>query len=313
MMEVTCIGQALVDCITRLGDQDQIRGRVHRAKSISLNIGGDAVNESTVLSRLGHRVRLVCGVGDDIAGRMILSRMNELGVDISRLYVGKELVTPIANLLINEDGSRQSYNSDATLLGSYAPKEDVTAATKIVSLASLFRAPLDRSEIVKKLIISAKDQGAIVCADTKMPTFRQMDLSQLADVLTLIDYIFPNDAEAAFYSGKKDIRDAAAYFRSLGVKNVIVKAGKDGCYVSGENETFHMKALPVKAIDGTGAGDNFVAGFLSALLRGFSLYDCCRYGTVCAAVCVQNTGASGGVKSREEADRFFNEMISDGT
>lgn len=305
MVDVTCIGQALVDCITRLNDQEQTSGRVHRARSISLSIGGDAVNESMVLSRLGHRVRLVCGVGDDIAGRLILSQMQDEGVDVSGVDARRDIVTPIANLMISEDGSRQSYNSDATMLGSYAPEVDVTAGSRIVSFASLFRAPLDRVDIVKKLIVSAKDHGAIICADTKMPTFRRMDLSKLRDVLPLIDYIFPNDAEAAFYSGRRDIREAAAFFRACGVKNVIVKAGKDGCFVSGENDSFHMKALLVQAVDSTGAGDNFVAGFISALLRGFNLYECCRYGTVCAAACVENTGAAGGVKTREEADRIY--------
>ena len=305
MTEITCIGQAVVDCITRGIDPDYRKGNVHRAETIALNIGGDAVNEATVLSRLGHKVRLVCGLGDDIAGRIILGQMGGLGVDLSKVDVSSDRATPIANLLINEDSSRESYNSDATMLGSYTPADEVTSGTKIVSLASLFRAPLDQASTVKRLIRSAKAGGAIICADTKLPTFRQMKLSELSEVLPLIDYMFPNDAEAAFFSGKTDIHEAAAFFADCGVKNVIIKAGQKGCYAAGQDGSFHMKALPVKAIDGTGAGDNFAAGFISALLRGFDLYDCCRYGTVCAAACVEHVGASGGVKSRKEADDAF--------
>ena len=305
MTEITCVGQALVDCITRGIEDSFAKKKVYRAGSISLSIGGDAMNEATVLSRLGHNVRLVCGVGDDPAGSLILDRVKELGIDDRYVDRSVERKTPIANLLIHEDGTRTSYNGHASLLEEYRPSDEVTKGTRILSLASLFRAPLDDRDTIIRLVRAAKEHGAIVCADTKIPTFRQINLNDISEILPLIDYFFPNDAEAAFFSGQKDPWGMAEFFCRAGIKHVMIKAGREGCYVMGNGERFHMKALPVKAIDGTGAGDNFVAGFLSGLLRGFSLYDCCRYGTVCAAACVQNPGADGGVKSREEADKLL--------
>ncbi|MBQ9155664.1 MAG: carbohydrate kinase family protein [Eubacterium sp.] len=305
MAEITCIGQNLIDCITRGVDRASERKKVFRAESISLSVGGDAINEATVLKRLGHDVRLVCGLGDDLAGRMILAAMKELGLDQSCVDISKDRPTPIANLMVDEDGSRDSINSDATMLEGYAPDPNVSADTKILSLASLFRAPLDQPKTVIDLVREAKKNDCLVCADTKVPTFRQMTLADIAEILPMIDYIFPNDAEAEFFTGRKEIEDMAAFFRDAGVRHVIIKAGADGSYIYGENESFHMKALPVDAIDGTGAGDNYVAGFLSGLLRGFSLYECSQYGTVCAAACVVKSGAGGGVQSRDEADALW--------
>lgn len=303
-MEITCIGQALVDCITRrMGEEDPSK-RVHRAKSISLSIGGDAVNEATVLARLGHRVRLVCGLGQDPAGDLILDHVRRNGIDGSLIDRKAGRPTPLANLLVNEDGSRVSFNDASSLLEDYIPPVLSCDGTRIVSLASLFRAPLDRRDTLLRLVKTAKENGCLVCADTKLPTFRNIGLSDIADILPMIDYIFPNDAEAAWLTGCGDYADMSARLRDAGVKNVIIKAGSDGCYVYGREGHFHMEALPVKAVDATGAGDNFVAGFLSGLLRGFSLYDCCSYGSICAAVCVQNIGAGGGVRSREEADEL---------
>ena len=69
---VVCVGQALVDCITRGMEEKPYKKNVYRADSISLNTGGDALNESIVLSHLGHQVSLVCAVGDDLAGHIVL-------------------------------------------------------------------------------------------------------------------------------------------------------------------------------------------------------------------------------------------------
>ena len=305
MTEITCIGQALVDCITRGIKHETIEKRVRRAKSISLSIGGDAINEAMVLRKLGHKVRLVCGLGNDLAGKMILDTMKELGVDCSLSDITSGRPTPVANLVVDEDGSRNSVNSNAAMLGSYVPDIHAVTDTKILSLASLFRAPLDRRESVITLVKEAKKNGCLVCADTKIPTFRKMTFKEISEILPMIDYIFPNDAEAAFFSGKKEIPEMAAFFLNAGIKHVIIKAGPAGSYVYGEKESFHLNALPVEAVDSTGAGDNYVAGFLSGLIRGFSLYKCSQYGTACAAACVGQVGAGGGVQSRKEADALW--------
>ena len=305
MAEITCIGQALVDCITKGMEREPGGRRAHRAESISLSIGGDAINEAMVLKKLGHEVRLVCGLGDDPAGKMILGTMKELGVDCSLTDVAPDRPTPVANLMVEADGSRNSVNSNSSMLGRYVPDLRAAADTRILSLASLFRAPLDRPQSVVTLVKEAKRNGCLVCADTKIPTFRRMTFGDIAEILPMIDYIFPNLEEAAFFSGKKDTEDMASFFLDAGIRHVIIKAGPEGSYVYGDHEQFHMKALPVEAVDATGAGDNYVAGFLSGLLRGFSLYECSQYGTVCAAACVRRVGAGNGVQSRKEADALF--------
>lgn len=303
--EIVCIGQAVIDCITREKEEKPNKKNVYRAEKISLNTGGDALNESVILSRLGHRVKLVCGVGNDVAGNLILHEMESRGIDMSDVTQSDSLVTPIANLMVNRDGTRVSINSKATMLTGYTPSEDVIEGAKVVSLASLFRAPLDDSETIIRLAKAAKAQGAVLCADTKMPTYRKLTLDDIREILPLIDYIFPNENEGEYYTGEKDYVAMAKHFRNLGVKNVIIKTGEKGCTVIGENDGFSMPAYSVNAVDSTGGGDNFVAGFISALLHGGSLRECCQYGTACAAVCVQSVGATTGVKSRESVEEFF--------
>ena len=72
--KVVCIGQALVDCITR--GKEPWRERVYRAQSISLNTGGDALNEASILAKMGVPVSLVCGLGEDVAGNLVYQTAN---------------------------------------------------------------------------------------------------------------------------------------------------------------------------------------------------------------------------------------------
>ena len=304
-LDVLCIGQAVIDCITRGQEPDKHRENVFRAERIELHIGGDAVNESIALAGMGHRAAIACGTGRDIAGNILHTELSGRGVDISRVRVMDTLTTPIAELMVHQDGGRHSINSRATMLEGYipAPEELRPEEARIVSLASLFRAPLDRAQTIRDIVLAAKAAGAVVSADTKLPTYRELQLEEIADILPLIDYIFPNEKEASYYSGisleedgetplSDKYRKMADVFRGYGIRNVIIKAGADGCYVSGEKGTFHLPALPVEVVDSTGAGDNFVAGFLSGVLRGEGLTACAERGRRQAAICISRMGAS---------------------
>ena len=299
-VSVVCIGQAVVDCITRGVEGDPLGMGKTRAQSITLNLGGDAVNESFVLSSMGRGAALVCAVGDDLAGRFAANEAARRGLETEGVTIVRGLVTPVANMFVKLDGSRSSVTSAASLLPGYTPDPEcvrsfVKNGAKIVSFASLFRAPLDQPEVVCSLIRAAHESGAIVCADTKIPTFRSMSLNDLAPVLPMIDYIFPNDTEAAFLTGiKGSYEEMAGALLEQGIRHVVIKAGEQGIYAaaSESGERFMIPALKVPVVDTTGAGDNFVAGFMDGLLRGADFRECCEAGLEAAALSIQHLGAT---------------------
>ena len=290
-VDVVCVGQAVVDCIVRGREKDEARPDVFRAESIRLSTGGDALNEAVCLAKAGRRVRLVCAAGADAAGRLLLADAARFGVDTGSVTVTETLETPVANLVVRPDGSRYSINSRSTRLPGYVPEAAALYGAGIVSFASLFRAPLDDPETVRGLLRAAKETGAVISCDTKLPTFRRMALDDLAEVLPLIDYIFPNEKEAAFYAGGTDAAEQAAVFRRYGVKNVIVKQGPLGIYADLGGRIYDLPADPVDAVDTTGCGDSFVAGFLDALLDKKEEEDCLRAGLALAASCAAHMGA----------------------
>lgn len=311
--QIVCIGQAVVDCITIGITYNGESRKSARAETITLNAGGDALNESVVLSHLGWKVRTLCITGDDLAGGVVRSSLKKAGADVSGIRTEASIPTVIADIIVEKDGSRRSINSRAIDLGGLHVDPDLIGSPRLVSLASLFRAPLDDPEAVLELALAAKRAGAILCADTKIPVYKKIALSDFAPVLSLVDYIFPNETEAAYYSGRsltgqeteKDFEEMAEAFLEAGVKNVVIKTGPRGCFYRGQEGSFSMPALPVKAVDTTGAGDNFVSGFITGLLEGGDGRQACSLGLACAAVSIGSVGTTSGVDSRDRVRAMY--------
>ena len=293
-VSIVCIGQAVVDCITRGVEGDPLGMGKTRAQSITLNLGGDAVNESFVLSSMGRRAALVCAVGDDLAGRFVANEASRRGLETGGVTVVRGLVTPVANMFVKLDGSRSSVTSAASLLPGYTPDPEYVRSC-VENGASLFRAPLDQPDVVCRLVRAAHESGAIVCADTKIPTFRSMSLRDLEPVLPMIDYFFPNDTEAAFLTGiDGNYEEMAGALIDKGIRHVVIKAGEQGIFAADaeSGECFMLPALKVPVVDTTGAGDNLVAGFMDGLLRGADFRGCCEAGLEAAALSIQHLGAT---------------------
>ena len=283
MKDVICCGQAVLDCITRGKEKAPYRENVYRAESVHLRAGGDAVNESVTLAGMGVRAAVVCGLGDDIAGRIVLDELRRAGVDTERISAMSS-DTPIANIQVETDGSRISVNSGATRLPGYRIAPESLRGARIVSFASLFRPPLEEPEVIRQLIAEAKKDGTIVCADTKLPLVEGIDMEILSDVWPLVDFFFPNEKEAAFYTGKKELPEMADALYAFGIGNVIIKAGKEGCYLKNAEESTPLPAVPVETVrDTTGAGDHFVAGFISGILKGLPARECASLALASAA------------------------------
>ena len=85
-------------------------------------------------------------------------------------------------------------------------------------------------------------------------------------------------------------------FKEFGIKTLVIKLGKDGCYVTDFNMEKIIQAVPVPhVIDTTGAGDTFVAGFLCGWAHGYNPFDCAKIGNIAASYSIQQIGSGIGL------------------
>ena len=299
--EVVCIGFCCVDVLIRgLGEIDRSREGIP-AEKITMWIGGDAMNEAYVLKHLGNRVKLLTGLADDGAAKFIRAVLDEAGIDYSLSYQMQDSDTTIACPVVFQDAERSIINAGLSDSLRFMIDPATMPKARVVSLASLFMPPLDKPQQVLEVARQAKANGSIVCADM-MWTEGVSNLETFREVWQYIDYFFPNEDEAAKLTGKDDPEEMAKTLLDYGVGCVVIKVGKQGCLATNRKGAILVPPYLVKAKDTTGAGDNFAAGFITGLMDGQDLKNCCRYANAAASIAIQFDGASTGIRSRAQLD-----------
>ena len=302
--DVICAGMALVDLIIRGFNPTPVSASGYVAESAALNAGGEAVNEAVAAAKLGLKTGILCALGSDPAGEIVLNELRKNGVDTSRVV--RTAATPVTTMFVREDGTRRSITNQAHRL-SFHPEKTPSLFTdaRALILGSLFRAPFDDPAVIHAVVSAAKAAGELVFADTKLPNFRVLTLEDIRDSLPLIDYITPNEDEARHFTGKEDPEAMADVFLDCGVKNAVIKLGGRGCLLKKRETTLRLPPESIEAVDATGAGDNFAAGLVSEILRGASPEEALRFANACGAVCTTAVGAGTALKNREQVLRLI--------
>lgn len=313
MAAIVCIGCAVADvmvCGLEIKDsriQAGFQNRFHLVEHIQTEAGGDALNEAVVLGKLGKDVSIVCGLGDDLIGHSIESRLRASGVDTSHVIWHSQAKTQINMLLVQPDKEKYFIEEPVSESMCFVPGESIFFQAKIISMASLFSAPFDKKEVIHKTICNAKKYGAIVCADVILTPLTTLTLRELQDSLALIDYFFPNEEEAKTLTGRETVEDMANSLRDYGIKNVIIKLGARGCYIKNDTMAEYMGVFQGDMVDATGAGDCFMAGFIAALSEGKSIRECCLFASAAAVLAVESMGAASGIQNREQIEAVIRE------
>ena len=295
MKKVQIIGAAIVDVLVSPADERVFEIGSCPAERIVMSYGGDALNEATVLKALGGDVRLRTVLGDDEAGRAVLRRMEQVGLDTAQTAIRDDFHTSVNVVLVKPDGQR-CFLTDPGASQRKLRLEDIPlplpADTGILCFASIFVFPQMKTAEMAEVFRAAKEQGITVCADmTKRKNGETT--ADVARALRYIDYLFPNDAEAMLLTGKGSPEEAAADLLNAGVGTVVVKCGPKGCYIANREGSFWVAAEEnVTVVDTTGAGDSFVGGFLYALSNDLPLQECARIANSCGAKAVQKIGAT---------------------
>ena len=303
--DIITTGMALVDSIITGYDPAPVYGRVYRAEQGALYAGGEAVNSAIAASKLGMNTAIFCHLGEDEAGRLVEEALKSFGVATDAIMKDQH-PTPVSTLLVDHNGERRSITNTAHTF-NFRPDQhpESIAGAKAVIIGSLFRAPFDDPEIIHRFLEQAKGNGSIVFADTKIPNFRKLSLNDIRASLPMIDYITPNEDEARYYSGKTEPEEMADVFYEMGAANVIIKLGSRGCYFRTAQDKGYIPAFNIQAVDATGAGDNFIAGLASEILRGVPLRQALEFASACGAICATAAGASTALSDRQQVLDFM--------
>lgn len=256
--------------------------------------GGSAANTVVGLARLGHKVGFIGKIADDHEGRLQIDNFNSEGVDVNGIIHAKQGKSGACLGFVDKKGARALYINPGVndTLESREINLEYVAQTSILHMSSFvgerpFRAQKKLAGMLPKNIKLSFDPGAL---------YAQKGF-KIIEPLIRSSYVFmPNAIELEQLTGEADYRKGADIILDMGVKIVVVKLGAKGCYVTDGEEQFLVDPFLVKAVDTTGAGDAFNAGFLYGLLDNkINLYECGRIGNFVASRSVTAMGARAGL------------------
>lgn len=313
--DITIIGAAILDVLAGPIDHSIFEKGSLPMKHMNLSFGGDALNESVVLSQLGADVELISKVGDDEAGKRVLDFLKEKGV-ATKINIEEGLETGINIVLIDDSGERRFLTNPESSLRKLREEDIVTyldEAGDIVCLASMFVSPLLDIKAMERLFQEIKKKSDRILVVDMTTAKRGESIADIACLLKYVDYIIPNEIEAERLTGEKDVYKNAERFLEYGASCVVIKCGKNGCLIKTYKQQFEIPAYKdVKVMDTTGAGDSFVAGFIWGLKNKLPLEECGRFGCAVASCTVEEIGANGAINSLDIPMKRYKEMSNNG-
>ncbi|WP_083980367.1 carbohydrate kinase family protein [Actinomadura chibensis] len=246
---------------------------------------GGVANIAVAMSRLGLRVGLAAAFGDDMFGAYLWRTLAEQeGVDLGASRKVPGWPTPVTvSMAYDSDRSMVTYARPAP-----GPVDDLAGAEPPPARACF----VDVDRPVPAWAAAMRRRGALVFGDLGWDQTGAWP-AEVLDRLEHVDAFLPNAAEAMAYTRTRTPEDAAAALAGR-VPVVVVKRGGDGAIAidSAAGERAEVSALPVEALDPTGAGDVFAAGFVFGTLAGLPLTERLRFANLCAGLSVRHRSGS---------------------
>ncbi len=298
---ILCAGNLVYDILVRTVDSPRF-GATTWVDSIEQSLGGNASNTSYALGLLGTPVQVLGSVGHDDFGDRVLAKLTDVGVDVG-LVERSTAPTATGVALVDSNGER------CLLLRPGASREALSAPIEFPSaachlhLANPFGLAAMRP-IAAENLRRAKQAGLTTSIDAAWDPMGEW-LKMLGPCLPHTDLLLVNRDEARMLSGCDRPETAAAFLRNRGVPVVVVKLGERGCAVFSPNGPIEASSFAVEAVDTTGAGDCFAAGFLAALYRGADYAKAARFANAVGALSVERLGSVTGLLPYAETEAWM--------
>ncbi len=318
-IEAISLGEALIDFVsTKSGVA------LRDAPGFKRAAGGAPANVAVGLSRLGVKTGFIGKVGGDEFGYFLAQTLERNRVDISQLHYETKAKTTLAFVSLKEEGERSFmfYRDPGAdmLLSPQEIDENYIHQANIFHYGSI---TLISEPSRSATLLAAKrssEGGLLVSYDPNLRVNLWDSIehakAEIKDGLNYANLVKVSEEELEFITGIKDLKEGSAQLLEGVTKLVIVTRGKEGCFYNNGKCNGYVKGFSVKTVDTTGAGDGFVAGLLTELLRTSDhiselreeeLRDICRYANAVGALTTLKRGAIPSLPTKRKVERWLKE------
>lgn len=300
--QVVVVGSLNMDLVTRAqrlpGPGETLSGDAFATVS-----GGKGANQAVAAARLGARVAMIGCVGDDAYGEQLRAALLAEQIDCQGLSTVKGVSTGIASIVVDANGQNAIIivaGGNGRLTPEVVDRFDALMGAAEVVVCQLEVPTVTVAHVLRR----ARQLGKTVILNPAPASAALPD-----QWYSLIDYLIPNESEAAILSGiavdsLASAEQAAGHLLASGAGKVIITLGEQGALLASGQGIEHFCAPRVTAVDSTAAGDTFVGGFAAALAQGRTEHEAIRFAQKAAALSVTRAGAQPSIPDSAEVQRF---------
>ena len=273
-----------------LTDQEQSKAILEKIKYANAKIcaGGSAANAIAAIAMLGGKAAFCSKIGRDEYGYLYEKETSTAGVD-PKLKKSEHL-TGHCIVLITPDAERTfvvHYGASTKLSKEEIDEEDIKAS-KIIHIDGYQLEDPNMKEVCIHAMQLAKKHGTKISLDLSDPGVVKRNKEEFKKIIReYVDIAFANEEEAKALTGK----NTEQALDEIACDTVIIKLGEKGSIIKTKEQKIKINAIKTNAIDTTGAGDAYAAGFLYGLTNNLSLEECGNLASMLGSKVVSQIGA----------------------
>jgi ribokinase len=299
---VCVVGSSMIDLISKVPRLPKL-GETLVGHAFHMGYGGKGANQAVMAAKLGAQVSMVVKLGRDVFGEGTLKNYRDHGIDTTHVLFDDSRFSGVAPIFVDDNAQNFIVIVPGANLG--LSSDDVRAARDVILAADLLVCQLEvPAETTLEAFRIAKSGGVRTILNPAPAAPIGDELLSLADICA------PNETETELLTGMPvhtpaEAEAAARALLARGAGTVILTLGERGALVVNADMVRHVPAVPVQAVDPTGAGDAFVGSLAVYLGQGMSLEAAVSRANAVAALSVTRIGTQVSFPQAAEANAFL--------
>jgi fructokinase len=257
--------------------------------------GGAPMNFACHARSLGCNVQMISAVGNDNLGSELLVFLENKGVLTDFIQTNYTFPTGTVKVHLNENGAA-SYEILQPVAWDYISLDQAKIEAVKRADLFLFGSLIARDQYSRKTLFDLLDKAQKTVFDVNLrPPFYSQGL--IESILSKIDILKVNDDEldviAGWYGASKEFVSQMEFLMDkFGIETIVMTKGKHGAFCRHGKEFIFQDSFQVKVQDTVGAGDAFLAAFISKMLYGNNWQDCLEFACATGALVATKSGGT---------------------
>jgi 5-dehydro-2-deoxygluconokinase len=325
-LDLICMGRAAVDLYG-----EQFGCPLEDVSTFAKYLGGSPANTSVGVSRLGLKSAMLSRVGDEQMGHFVRAQLAREGVDVTHVSTDPRRLTALVLLAVKDRDNfphifYREQCADMALAEGHVAPDFIASATGLLISGTLLSQETTRRACHRAVALAAAAGTRVILDIDYRPVLWGLAgaaqgesrfvssaevTAQFSALLPACSLIVGTEEEIRIAGGGENTLEALNSIRQQSKALIILKRGADGCVAFPESipgkveDGIVSKGFAVEVFNVLGAGDAFMAGFLSGWLRDQSIAECCRIANACGAIVVSRHGCAPAMATAIELKHFL--------